>query len=150
MQKISLALASLGVAAATAAQVTRALGETFAKLEPVDGIPNRVCLETDSPYYWPGYRKLGVKIDGEVRRRDVVEFCVSEGWARVFKRNSNNQLMIDKDRGRYLDERIIGKIEPYWLDKTGRAAPEAVADRLSAAEAKRRRKALRNLDLAER
>lgn len=148
MRSINLALTSMSVGLAAATEAAKNLGETFAKLTPDGSIPDRVCIESHSPYYWPGYRNLGVKIDGEVRRRDVVEFCVSEGWARVFVRNSVGQLKIDRERGRYLDECITGKIEPYWIDKDRKKASSEDASRLSAAEAKRRRKAIRNLDLA--
>lgn len=105
-------------------------------------IPDRVSIERDSPFFWPGYKKLGVKIDGEKRSRDVVEFCVSEGWARVQAKDKFGRKIVDPENtGHWLLVKVEGKIEPYWIDKEQRAASPADAARLSAAEAKRQRKA---------
>jgi hypothetical protein len=43
-----------------------------------DEIPDRVSLETDSPYFFPQWQRLGVRINGG-DSVSVVEFCVSEG-----------------------------------------------------------------------
>lgn len=107
-------------------------------------IPDRVSIEKGNPHYWPGYKHLGVKIDGEIRRADVVEFCVSEGWAMVHVKDKYGRKQADPDRpGFLLNTRVEGMIEPYWIDKDQKKAEPGDAARLAAAEAKRQRKAAR-------
>lgn len=114
-------------------------------------IPDRVAIDRKSPFFWPNYKKLGVKIDGEIRRRDVIEFCVSEGWARVQVRDSMGRLVVDTEKGdEWLTTQVNGVIEPYWLTKEQKAAGPGDAARLAAAEAKRQRRAERNRRIAER
>lgn len=106
-------------------------------------IPDRVSIEVDSPFYWGRVRKLGVRVDGVKRNRDVVEFCVSDGWVRVQAKDKFGRKLVDpNDPGRYLLAKIEGVVvEPYWIDDELKEAGPADAARLSAAEAKRQRKA---------
>jgi hypothetical protein len=50
-------------------------------------LPDRASMESDSPYYYPFNKKVGVKFDGIVIF-DAVEYCVSEGWVRRYCRTS--------------------------------------------------------------
>lgn len=114
---------------------------TGAKAAELMGIPDRVSIEP-GPHYWPGYKKLGVKIDGEIRRADVVEFCVSQGWAMVHVKDKYGRKQADPSRpGFLLNTRVEGVIEPYWIDRDQKKAEPGDAARLAAAEAKRQRKA---------
>ena len=110
------------------------------------GIPDRVCINPSSPWFWPQYKSLGVKIDGEERKADVHEFCVSEGWAMIRARNEKGQFKIDPaNASEYLLERMTGKIEPYFKrpPETVSAPGQGDYDRIKAAEAKRARKAMK-------
>jgi hypothetical protein len=111
-------------------------------------IPDHVSIEKGNPNFWPGYKKLGVKIDGEIRRGDVVEFCVSEGWAMVQVKDRFGRRSVNPETGTYFLERVEGLIEPYWITPEQKAAGPGDAERLSAAEAKRQRKAERNRSIA--
>ena len=43
--------------------------------------PDRLSVEPGSPYYNPKLlRKVEVYLNGEKRKNDVIEYCVSEGW----------------------------------------------------------------------
>jgi hypothetical protein len=121
------------------------------KLFADDVIPDRVSLERNSPYFWHAYRKIGVKIDGVIRRADVVEFCVSEGWAMVQVKKMGLRVPDPATNGRtFLLERVQGVIEPYWITKDQVAAKPVDASALAAAELKRQRKAEKLRQIAER
>jgi hypothetical protein len=79
-------------------------------------VPDRLSIEKDSPYYNAAFMNVEVIIDGKLRRGDVVEYCVSESWARVWIRNSRGEFT--KERGRARTIRIHGKIEPFIRAKT--------------------------------
>lgn len=73
-------------------------------------IPDRVSLEPSSPFYFPEWARLGVRINtGE--SASVVEFCVSEGWARTQVFHGGRPKM---ERGKYVTVTRKGVIEPYW------------------------------------
>jgi len=87
------------------------------KPEPVlgpNGIPDRVSLEGNSPYFFADWRKIGVRIDGG-ESQSVVEFCVSEGWARTQIYHGGRPKM---ERGRFVTVTRRGVIEPYWRSRT--------------------------------
>jgi len=100
-------------------------------------IPDRVSIDPKSPHFWPDYRKLGVRINGEVRRGDVHEFCVSEGWAKVRQRTKWGYVV---NGDTYALEKIEGRIEPYFAFER-----DPAPDRQKAAEEKRARKAAKRL-----
>lgn len=75
-----------------------------------DGIPDRVSLESDSPYYFPHWQKLGVRHDGG-EMASVVEFCVSEGWCRTQIFHGGRP---KAERGKFVTIKRHGSIEPYW------------------------------------
>lgn len=73
-------------------------------------IPDRVSIESDSPYYFEDYTNLGVRHNcGEMA--SVVEFCVSEGWCRTQVFHGGRP---KTERGYYVTIRRNGIIEPYW------------------------------------
>lgn len=75
-------------------------------------IPDRVSMEPDSPHFFPDYPKLGVMLNGRDSGH-VVEFCKSEGWARVCQRNGQGRMKRDS-RGRPITVTLQAKVEPYW------------------------------------
>lgn len=78
-------------------------------------IPDRVSINPKSRFYFAKYRGLGVKISGYVRKADVEEFCVSEGWALV--RVADARGRFKTERGKFLTTKIKGLIEPFWQGK---------------------------------
>ena len=110
--------------------------------------PDRLSVDSSSPYFDTCFKRVGVRVDGEERRGDVQEYCVSEGWALVRERNVLGKFKID-EKGQYVLKRMFGKIVAYFKDNrpTRRVASayqqSAVSanSALEAAEAKRRRKA---------
>lgn len=130
---VTAALAGLGVAAESASETMRRAAPALA------GIPDRVSVNKASPHFWPHYKKLGVRIDGRDRPGDVHEFCVSEGWALVRKRDAQGQYV--HENGLYLDEKIEGRIEPYLKTPLKDGSTEADQRALAAAAERRARKA---------
>ena len=127
------------------------LGEPYAapvyteQKEPDMDIPDRVCINPSDLHFWPQYKSLGVKIDGEDRPGDVHEFCVSEGWAMVRERGPNGKFVIDPEGKGYALVKLEGKIEPYFRrpPETAPVPTQSDYDRIKAAEAKRARKAMK-------
>ena len=66
-----------------------------------DDVPDRVCITPTSPFYLEDYRKLGVMSQG-VARNDVVEFCVSEGWFRVYVLRNGKPVMGERGQAKTL------------------------------------------------
>lgn len=89
----------------------RAEGELGEECVP----PDRVSIETDSPFFNPYVRKMGVKFNDRVIF-NCKEFCTSESWVellvplqgRGFRRGYK------RERGRLVSVRHYGKVEPYW------------------------------------
>jgi hypothetical protein len=72
--------------------------------------PDRLCIDPSSPYYNEAAlaRGIGVRFRG-VERRDVEEYCVSEGWIRAAAGKA-----LDR-RGQPLVIKMTGAVEPYYL-----------------------------------
>lgn len=105
-------------------------------------IPDRVCVSTSSRWHWPLYKKLGVRFNGEERKGDVEEFCVSEGWIRVRVRGDAGKFLIDNTAGTWVTEKIEGVVEPFF--KVPPAAVSKIFSDVSSiarAQEKRERKA---------
>lgn len=93
---MAAAMASALVARNSRLHLDEYEGKAAVKLDPT--IPDRVCVERSSRYYVGGIgRMLGVLIDGK-EYKDVIEYSVSGGWARI--------------RGQ--TEAVYGTIAPYW------------------------------------
>jgi hypothetical protein len=76
-----------------------------------DTIPDRLSLDPRSSWFNADLlrRGIGIRFKGR-ERRDVEEYCVSEGWIRV-------QAGKTMDRhGRPLTIKLNGEVEPYLLD----------------------------------
>jgi hypothetical protein len=79
-----------------------------------DTLPDRLSLDPRSSWFNADLLRRGIGIRFKGRdRRDVEEYCVSEGWIRV-------QAGRTMDRhGRPLTIRLNGEVEPYLLDAEG-------------------------------
>ena len=83
--------------------------------------PDRLSVDPSSPFYNETAlaRGVGVRFRG-VERRDVEEYCVSEGWIRAAAGKA-----LDR-RGQPLVIKMTGAVEPYYLASAGDAAdPDA-------------------------
>jgi hypothetical protein len=79
-----------------------------------DTLPDRLSLDPRSSWFNADLlrRGIGIRFKGR-ERRDVEEYCVSEGWIRV-------QAGRTMDRhGRPLTIKLTGEVEPYLLDEQG-------------------------------
>ena len=85
-----------------------------------DALPDRLSLNPRSPYFDADLLRQGVGIRFKGRdRRDVEEYCVSEGWIRV-------QAGKTMDRhGQPLTIRLTGEVEPYFLAAETQGEAEA-------------------------
>ncbi|MEO8444370.1 MAG: DUF3297 family protein [Gammaproteobacteria bacterium] len=79
--------------------------------------PDRLSTNPRSPYYNAELleRGVGIRFNGK-ERRDVEEYCVSEGWIRVAMGKT-----LDR-RGQPLTMKISGTVEPY-IDPPAASAP---------------------------
>jgi hypothetical protein len=73
-----------------------------------DTLPDRLSTNPRSPHYNEELlkRDIGVRFDGR-ERKDVEEYCVSEGWIRVAVGKT-----LDR-HGNPLTIKLNGKVEPY-------------------------------------
>jgi Protein of unknown function (DUF3297) len=72
--------------------------------------PDRLSVDPSSPFHDEAAlaRGVGVRFRG-VERRDVEEYCVSEGWIRATAGKA-----LDR-RGQPLVIKMTGAVEPYYL-----------------------------------
>jgi uncharacterized protein DUF3297 len=78
-----------------------------------DTPPDRLSNDPHSPFYDAEVlkRDVGIRFKG-VEKTNVEEYCVSEGWIRVSAGKA-------KDRfGNPLTIKLVGKVEPYFRDRT--------------------------------
>jgi hypothetical protein len=75
-----------------------------------DALPDRLSLNPRSPYFDADLlrRGIGIRFKGR-ERRDVEEYCVSEGWIRVQAGKTMDR------RGQPLTIKLTGEVEPYRL-----------------------------------
>jgi hypothetical protein len=87
---------------------------------PDDTPPDRLCADTNSPYYNAELleRGIGIRFKG-VEKTNVEEYCVSEGWIRVAAGNA-------KDRhGNPMTIKLKGAVEAYFRQPAGEGTGEA-------------------------
>lgn len=77
-------------------------------------LPDRLSVDPRSPYHNAELLEhgIGIRFRGE-ERRDVEEYCVSEGWVRVAAGKA-----LDR-RGRPMTIKLMGDVEPYRLPAAG-------------------------------
>ena len=87
-----------------------------------DTPPDRLSVNQNSPYFQRELleRGIGIRFKG-VERRDVEEYCISEGWIRAALGNK-----VDR-KGNPLTIKLIGPVEA-WFERPAEGAEEAKAD----------------------
>ena len=86
-----------------------AMTDTDATPAANDTPPDRLSNDPRSPHYDEAAmnRGIGIRFNGD-ERRDVEEYCVSEGWIRVAAGRA-----LDR-RGQPLTVKLRGTVEPYF------------------------------------
>ena len=84
--------------------------------------PDRLAIDASSEHFDADklQRGVGIRFKGR-QRRDIEEYCISEGWVRVQAGKA-----VDR-RGRALTIRLNGPVEA-WYEDLGDDAPVARAD----------------------
>ena len=87
-----------------------------------DTPPDRLSVNQNSPYFQRELleRGIGIRFKG-VERRDVEEYCISEGWIRAALGNKMDR------KGQPLTIKLIGPVEA-WFERPAEGAEEAKAD----------------------
>ena len=88
-----------------------------------DTPPDRVSMSPRSPYFDEPLlqRGIGIRFKGK-ERRDVEEYCVSEGWIRVAAGRSLDRY------GQPMTIKLKGEVEPFFADsKNAEGEDEAEA-----------------------
>ena len=77
-----------------------------------DQPPDHLSINPRSSHYNEEVlkRDIGVRFDGK-ERKDVDEYCVSEGWIRVAVGKTMDR------HGNPLTIKLSGKVEPYFRDE---------------------------------
>lgn len=76
--------------------------------------PDRLSTDPRSPHHDAALleRGIGIRFNGQ-DRRDVEEYCVSEGWIRVAAGRARDR------RGQPMTLKLRGQVEPYLLVEAG-------------------------------
>lgn len=87
-----------------------------------DTPPDRLSVNPNSPYFVRELleRGVGIKFKG-VERRDVEEYCISEGWVRVALGKKTDR------KGNPLTIKLVGPVEA-WFQSGGEAAADAAQE----------------------
>ena len=74
-----------------------------------DTPPDRLAISPRSPHYDEAAleRGVGIRFNGE-ERRDIEEYCVSEGWVRVAVPRARDR------RGNPMTVKLKGEVVPYF------------------------------------
>ena len=75
------------------------------------GLPDRLSIDPKSPYHKREFfqRDVGIRLNGQ-ERRDVEEYCISEGWIHVPVGKTRDR------KGNPLTIKLKGKVEPFFRD----------------------------------
>ena len=87
-----------------------------------DTPPDRLSINADSPYFDQPLleRGIGIRFKG-VERKDVEEYCISEGWIRVALGKK-----VDR-KGRPLTLKLVGPVEA-WFERPAAGDQETTAE----------------------
>ena len=98
-------------------------GETAPTAEAAPDVPpDRLAISPRSPFHDPDLlmRGIGIRFK-DVRRHNVEEYCISEGWVRVQAGRAMDR------KGNPLTLKLNGKVEA-WYEDLGDDAPVAKAE----------------------
>lgn len=77
-------------------------------------IPDRVCTEKASPFYDAQIgREIDVFLNGIRQVNNVVEYCISEGWLRRYRKTALGQVKTDEFHQPIID-RVEGTVTVEW------------------------------------
>lgn len=77
-----------------------------------DNVPDRLSIDSSSPYFDANALQRGIGVRFRDReRKDVEEYCISEGWIRVQAGKT-----VDR-RGKPLTIKLSGPLE-VWFENT--------------------------------
>jgi hypothetical protein len=87
-----------------------------------DTPPDRLSLNPRSPWFNADLlrRGVGIRYKGN-ERRDVEEYCVSEGWIRVAAGRSLDRF------GQPMTVKLKGEVEPFYEDARAEGTDEGTA-----------------------
>lgn len=108
-------------------------------------VPDRLCVDPRSSFFNPVFKRIAVRFDGELRKGDVNEYCISEGWIMVRTPGEGNRWKTEN--GEYVLTKLEGRVEPFVKPTSySHAAASSVpttadVERIAAADDKRARKA---------
>jgi hypothetical protein len=76
---------------------------------PTDTPPDRLSVDPASPHYNEALlrRGVGIRFKG-VEKKNVEEYCVSEGWIKIVAGNARDR------HGRAVTLTLKGPVEPYF------------------------------------
>ena len=76
-----------------------------------DTMPDRLAVNPRSPHYNEAVlaHGVGIRFNGQ-ERRDIEEYCISEGWVRVAAGTARDR------RGDPITMKHKGTVEAYFLD----------------------------------
>jgi hypothetical protein len=85
-------------------------------------LPDHLSVDPRSPHHDAAACEfdIGIRFNGK-ERHDVEEYCISEGWIRVPAGKT-----LDR-KGKPLLIKLKGKVEAFYNEEEGGAAPEAPA-----------------------
>ena len=88
---------------------------------PADVPPDRVSVQPSNEFYNADFlaRGVGIRFKGNVRR-DIEEYCISEGWVRVQAGKTMDR------KGQPLTLKLSGPVEA-WFEDLGDSPPVAKA-----------------------
>lgn len=88
--------------------------------------PDRVSISRSSSHYYPMIGLyLGVRINGE-ERKDVVEYCASEGWAKIGEKDDKGDIKTDWKGNPKSTTKYDVHVAPYWKERPSRQVRRAM------------------------
>lgn len=79
---------------------------------PEAEIPDRVSIKPDDPFFDERYQNMVVIFEGGIRKNDVHEFCISEGWIKKIIYMANGKPIYE--RGKVRTIKMHGNVEVMW------------------------------------
>ncbi|MDT0575595.1 DUF3297 family protein [Croceicoccus sp. F390] len=91
--------------------------------------PDRLAIDPDSPFFDADRlgRGVGIRFKG-VQRRDIEEYCISQGWVRVQAGKTMDR------KGRPLTVRLNGPVEAWYEDVQDHGSVHASDDPASSTD----------------
>lgn len=84
-----------------------------ARLTSDEGVPARLSVAKDSPFYdAEAILKVDVYFNGVMRRGDVVEYCIPDAWLRVQIKDLKGR--VRRERGKILVRQMQGRVVVKW------------------------------------